>query len=416
MEGDGKLLAVSKTPGKNAWVTGGIKVSEESKKLSAEAPERKIGNTGHHNGQRKPKGMNILQETFESSLMEILSNEDAIDNLEDLKAKIASEIPELADSIAESMLATIKQDAQTGLKEKWEQQRLFEEKHRKHWQKPLELLDLFISLATGAGDEFNKAFRDEAARSNDAMFKALTLLHARGCQVASATLVLLRSGYADDAHARWRALHEISVVSHFIKKGCQDLAERYLLHDNIQRYRLALKHHKHAEAIDAEPISQEELDELKAERDKLVAQFGKPFKENYGWAASALGKGRPNIYDIEKSVDLEHWRPYYGMASDNVHANAHGAYYRLGLGLHSNEVLLAGPSNMGLADPGHSTAISLCQVTTVMLTTRPNLDAIVTSKILLTLEKEIGGAFLRAHRELEGLGKTAGWQYDAPRQ
>ena len=101
----------------------------------------------------------------------------------------------------------------TGLKEKWEYQQQFEERLRKHWGKPLKLLDLFISLATEAGDEFNKTFRDEAARSNDAVFKALTLLHARGCQVASATLVLLRSGYSDDAHARWRALHEIAVVA-----------------------------------------------------------------------------------------------------------------------------------------------------------------------------------------------------------
>ena len=263
------------------------------------------------------------------------------------------------------------------------------------------LLDLFISLATEAGDEFNKTFRDDAARSNDAMFKALTLLHARACQVASAILLLLRSGYADDAHARWRALHEISVVGHFISDKGLDVAERYLLHDTIQRYKLALKHRKHAEAINEEPIPQQEFEELRAERDKLVARFGKSFKENYGWAASALGKNSPSFENIEESVELEHWRPYYGMASDNVHANAHGAYYRLGSSLQADEVLLAGPSNVGLAEPGHSTAISLCQVTTVLLTTKPNLDGVVISKILLKLAEEIGAAFLLAHKDLE---------------
>ncbi len=147
--------------------------------------------------------MNILQEMFESSLTEILSDEDTIDNLDDLKALIiASEVPDLADSIAESMLTTVKKDAPAGLRENREYQQQFEERLKNHWQKPLELLDLFISLATEAGDEFNKTFRDDAARSNDAMFKALTLLHARACQVASAILLLLRSGYADDAHAR----------------------------------------------------------------------------------------------------------------------------------------------------------------------------------------------------------------------
>ena len=146
--------------------------------------------------------MKILQETLEASLMEILAEEDSVGSLDNLKATIAEMIPDIAKSTAESMLAKIKDDAAAGLKEKWEYQQQFEERLRKHWGKPLKLLDLFISLATEAGDEFNKTFRDEAARSNDAVFKALTLLHARGCQVASATLVLLRSGYSDDAHAR----------------------------------------------------------------------------------------------------------------------------------------------------------------------------------------------------------------------
>ena len=255
-----------------------------------------------------------------------------------------------------------------------------------------------------AGDEFNSEFRGDAARSNDAVFEALTRLHARSCQIASAILTLLRSGYADDAHARWRALHEVSVVSHFISEEGQKVAKRYLLHDGIQRHKLSLKLHKHAESLTEEPLSKEDIDELKLERDMLVSQFSKPFKETYGWAASALGKNRPTLEDIEESVGLEHWRPYYGMASHNVHANAHGGYFRLGLSdARTNEVLLAGPSDMGLADPGHSTAISLCQVTTVLLTTKPSLDSIVIPKILLKLEQEVGEAFLQVDRELEKL-------------
>ena len=350
---------------------------------------------------RKP--MKILQETLEATLMEIVAEEDSVGSLDELKATIAETIADIAESTAESMLVKIKDDAATGLKEKWEYQQQFEERLRKHWRKPLELLDLFISLATEAGGEFNKAFSDEAARSNDPMFKALTLLHARACQVASATLVLLRSGFADDAHARWRALHEIAVVALFIGERGRTVAERYLLHDSVQRYKLALKHGRHAKAIQEEPITRKEFEELKAERDKLVARFGTPFKEEYGWAASTLGKKRPTIADIEESVDLEHWRPYYGMASDNVHANAHGAYYRLGSSLRPGAILLAGPSNAGLADPGHSTAISLNQITTELLTTKSTFDNIVISNILLKLADEIGEAFLKAHRGLEAL-------------
>lgn len=348
--------------------------------------------------------MSMFHEMFESSLIEVLSDEEFEGLPDDLEAKVAIMIPDIADSVAESMLSAIKKDAPSGLVDNWEQRRQFEERLRTHWLKPLELLDLFVSLTLEAGDEFNRAFYEDAARSNDAMFKALTLLHARACQVASAILVLLRSGHADDAHARWRALHEISVVSLFISGEGQEVAERYLLHDGIQRYKLALKLQKHAESLNVEPLSQETVDELKADRDELVAQYGRSFKENYGWAASALGKKPPTFENIEEFVSLEHWRPYYGMASDNVHANAHGAYFRLGLANSQiNEVLLAGPSNLGLADPGHSTAVSLNLVTTVLLSTKPNLDCIVISNILQKLVDEIGEEFLQAHRELEEL-------------
>ena len=75
-------------------------------------------------------------------------------------------------------------------------------------------------------------------------------------------------------------------------------------------------------------MSQEELNKLKAKRDQLVERFGDSFKEDYGWAASVLRTGHSTLVDIEQHVGLEHWRPYYRMASDNVHANAHGAYFR----------------------------------------------------------------------------------------
>ena len=108
--------------------------------------------------------------------------------------------------------------------------------------------------------------------------------------------------------------------------------------------------------------------------------------------------------DIEQHVQLAHMRPYYRMASDNVHANSHGAHFRLGL--HSSQqekMLLAGPSNLGLADPGHSTAISLLQITTTLLATKPVLDCVVAMKILAGLTDEVGEAFLKVHQELETL-------------
>ena len=66
-------------------------------------------------------------------------------------------------------------------------------------------------------------------------------------------------------------------------------------------------------------------------------------------------------------------------------------------------VLLAGPSNVGLADPGQSTAISLLQVTTALLTTEPVFDCIVTSKILAMITEEVKSAFIKVHEEMEDM-------------
>jgi hypothetical protein len=92
--------------------------------------------------------------------------------------------------------------------------------------------------------------------------------------------------------------------------------------------------------------------------------------------------------------------PYYKMASHNVHANPRGIFFKLGI-IGETEVLLAGSSNAGLADPGHSTAISLMQITSAFALSNPTLDDLVAMKVMEQLVDEIGGAFAKAHQQLE---------------
>ena len=196
----------------------------------------------------------------------------------------------------------------------------------------------------------------------------------------------------------------MAVVACLIEKHGQDLAERYLLHEVIQQYKLACRYQEAFDRLELEPLASEDFESLEAERDKLLAKFGEEFDSDYGWASLAIGSNRPSISDLEQNVELDHMRPYYRMASDNVHPNSHGTYFRLGL--HSSQedtVLLAGPSNLGLADPGHATAISLLQITASLLVTESDLDCVVTMKILQALTSEVGEAFLKVDQELEAL-------------
>ena len=109
---------------------------------------------------------------------------------------------------------------------------------------------------------------------------------------------------------------------------------------------------------------------------------------------------------IERTAQMDHFRPYYRMASDNVHANSHGAFYKLGGFPPDLDILLAGPSNMGLADPGHGAALSLTQVTAALVSTVPTVDSLTELTVLELLQEETGAAFLQAHKDAEAIAES----------
>jgi hypothetical protein len=218
--------------------------------------------------------------------------------------------------------------------------------------------------------------------------------------------VLLKSGYADGAHARWRSLHEISVVGSFINTHGNEIAERYLLHDNIESFKVANLIQKYHKALGYTPIPQDEYDSIKAVYEKLIARFGNSYKNDYGWASSALSKDKPTFSDIEENSGLDYQRPYYKLASHNVHANPKGVMFKLGLLPNTQNILLAGPSNTGFTDPAQGTVISLGLLTITLITTKPTIDNLVISNILLKLESEIGEEFLKVQKEIENSNAT----------
>ena len=191
------------------------------------------------------------------------------------------------------------------------------------------------------------------------------------------------------------------MVGSFINEHVDDIAEKYLLHDAIESYKAALLYRKYSESLGYEPMPQEEFDLLKENRDHLIDRFGTSYKNNYGWASSILQKDNPTFRDVEESVKLDHMRPFYKLASHNVHANPKGVYFKLGLYPNSQDILLAGPSNTGLAVPAHGMAISLTQITITLLTQEPNIDRLVQCNILLDFEREVGEVFYSVQESLE---------------
>ena len=270
-----------------------------------------------------------FQEVYESTIQDILASGEIDADSVQFEEIISDALLGAVEEAADSILATIKSDTFADGIEELRGYRLgFEERLASKWGEAFDLYELLVSMAEEMGSDFNDEFREDAVRSHDAAFEALTRLQGRACQVAKEVLVLMRSGYADGAHARWRTLHEISVVACLIGDHGRELAKRYVLHEKIQQYKMALQYRDYCEHLGLEPISSEEFSALEEVRNKLVSRFGNSFKNDYGWASSVIEKERPTFADLEEQVSLDHWRPYYRAASDNVHANVHGALFR----------------------------------------------------------------------------------------
>lgn len=277
----------------------------------------------------------------------------------------------------------------------------FERRLQRAWGNGFDRLEAHLQ----AFMEFGEMYCHHGVHADEppapALFKALVELHARACRVAGEIVRLLRAGFADGAHARWRTLHEISVVSQFLAKHGNDMAERYLLHDAVRACRAAERFAQHSAALGWDDIPDDELSEVQARRNELIQRFGKPFGTDFGWAADQLKEGNPGLGHLESDIDLAHWRPFFGWASDPVHAGP-GALRPMGAPDHGDSYLLAGPSNAGLFDPGQYTVLSMGQILLALVTHRKeNLTYLTMYMAFNEHGKRCQAALLAAHERVE---------------
>lgn len=334
--------------------------------------------------------MNILQSILNDFIKNEVKNYEKLSKkeLDDKINKLIDSIPELKDKIAAIVKQSLDKRSYFMLRDHRRVRRGFTQRHALLWGRTLELLETIIVISYESGEEINISLREEASKRNDFIFEALTRLHARAIQVAYEVLHLLRGGFADGAHARWRTIHEITVTGLFISKHGQEMAERYLLHEIVESYKAMIECQKYYKELSPGSFQDVELQTLETLKDELVKRFGKKFLGQYGWASNVIN-GNPKFNDIERDIGLEYLRPYYRMASHNVHANPKGIKFRLGLSDEQERILLAGPSNFGLEDPVRGATLSLFQITSSLLTHKPNLDSLVIVEILSKYEKEI---------------------------
>jgi Family of unknown function (DUF5677) len=343
--------------------------------------------------------------TLREFLDELIRQQLESATTEEQLAKISDGVPGQSESLIatlpKNLPSSIKALAGNRLAESRAIDAGFVERNTLRWKEGFDLLELQIDIAIETGESFNARIRPEAVQQGNLLFDVLVRLHAKGCLISKEVFTLLKNGYADGAHARWRSLHEISVTAMFLAKHGKDAAKRYVDHELIENYKGATTLNKYASRLNPSEFSNAELDEFKSQQEAVLKFYGKEFGNSYGWAAPFINENKlnPNFFDLEKAVGLDHWRPYYKLASQNIHATVKTISRSLGLSEAVNDVLQVGPSNSGMTDPAHCTAISLSQLTSTLLLSEPTLDGIVLTKILVSLSDEIGNAFIECGKK-----------------
>ena len=294
-----------------------------------------------------------------------------------------------------------KQQSKSILKGIKSERRKFLDYHNKVWGKPLNLLDALISLSLELGIEFSQKLISDTSNANDIIFHVLKRLHARGCQVSSEILTLLRGGFADGAHARWRTLHEISVIAQFISVNENDLAERYLAHSAIVDYQRALQYRKYSDDLSYAPMSDENFNTIKSNYDAVLKKYGSNFKSDYGWASEILGNPKPNFTNIEEKANESHMQPFVKLAHMNVHAGSKGIFYRLG-SPPNDDLLITGASVFGVGEPGQNTAYTINKLTSTLFLYKNNsLDNLGSILALRKFMEEVMWEFDKVMEEQE---------------
>lgn len=307
---------------------------------------------------------------------------------------------------AQELLGELEENRADTFDEREESRSDFEDRLRRRWRVPFELLQQIVDVSEALGTDIYREISSEQEEL-PARLDALVGLHVRGCRLAREVQCLLRGGFPSGALSRWRTLYELSVVAAFLAKHGDAVAERYLLHSIYMTRKDVRQYEEYCDALGFEPVERSVVERLSAQEDELEERFGETFLlSDYGWAAEALDNRRPGMVDLAESVDLQHLRPFTNLANHMVHAGSKGLTWSIGtpdesLNLHS------GATNYGLADPGQLTGHSLTLLTATLATRRPDVERLVYCYALERLSEKAARAFATVQRRIEEKSSTS---------
>lgn len=328
-------------------------------------------------------------------------SDDDIAEIDEMVLRLLDSMPDIIEKVSTKTAKSVLKE----LKRKWADEHFLQEEDRsafranleKRWGKPLGMLRMLLTIAREFGAEIAKFRPPDESHLNNVLLR----LHVRACQVTAEVITLLENGFADGAMARWRTLHEISIVMALMSAHGEKLAERYIAHRFVEAKHGKDRYESCYELLGYQPLNPTECREIEKEYQLVIKTYGKSFREHYGWADGYVPRrsGRLGLGELEAAAERTMMASHYNLASHNVHAGPQALFFRLGL--MDETSLLAGASNAGLTEPGQNTAVSLASTSIMLVRDCVNVETVITMKMLVQLMNEIPRAFAKAGQKLQ---------------
>lgn len=342
-------------------------------------------------------------DVFNESIAEIRKEFSGTD--EEFEKLIEEKGPELMDGLGKVYSEGLVEFYKTDLLLKTRERSLeFKNLNLERNQNAFDYLEIVLDLNRFLGKKFLKYFENNINPDDKLKLSITFRLHARACQVGTEVKELLSAGYADGAHARWRTLHEISVIFLFLMENNAELSQMYFDYQAVEKLRRAKSYLKHHEKINWKPLETDELEFLQNRVKEMKVKYGNDFSDKLGWTKNIINNSRNRHFStIEEIVGLDYLRPFYSWASENVHAGVDSITTRMGLPevINTSYQMFQSPTMIGLTDPAQFTAHSLNLMSTALLSIHDTTENTFIKMMLSNYKNKMTESFMQVQNEIK---------------
>lgn len=262
------------------------------------------------------------REIFADALVEAikplsLSEEDV---LKRISPKINELLSDYEKSISTFYLEKHKFNLDTFLKTYFANQKRIAETHKHSFIAFL----LYINVCYNV---YEKIVEKLHKKKVDSTLTTAVALYGLILRRADEICTLLLNGYIDGAMIIWRSLYEDAIILLvLVLENDNNLADRYVQHSVRNSKRKILSFDKNRHELNFPPLPNSTEQNLQKEIDKINNLYGKEFLDSeYGWADKLFsGKQKANFILLEERVQMNKFRPYYILCSEQVHSSFNG--------------------------------------------------------------------------------------------